>query len=308
MRRPFLALLIAFMLLTSTFLEAYIIVLKNGRKIYSSKPYELKEDGIYITLPNDMLILIRKDDIDFDATREINNPKAKPAAKAPDTEKKAVETPREIPKETHKDTVVETKPVQQEPEVTTVKTESREKTETNVPQDVKSQPQIKPEETQVKTEIPKKPPQTKPKPAVKNTDFGIPLESIDKNTITLDQLIEMARKVDWVYEGKCPICGGTGKSPLSTESVELVCTYCNGTGKGGKWNDDVLKIGDDCPWCVLGYDELSKGPCKNCLGTGRYLGLDKLRLFDIYDNEDSGDAPVKAKKTADNVSKGGGRK
>jgi hypothetical protein len=45
-------------------------------------------------------------------------------------------------------------------------------------------------------------------------------------------------------------------------------------------------IGDDCPWCVLGYDELAKGPCKHCLGTGRYLALEKL-IPHLVDGEKS---------------------
>jgi hypothetical protein len=290
MRRPSLILLIAFLLIASTSLEAYILVLKNGRKIYSAKPFEVKEDGVYFTLPNDMLIFIKKDDVDFNATKEINKPKTKPASNVTPEEKK----PAEIPKAN----IVEPKPAQPEAPPSETKTQTIEKTEPVVQQPVK------PAENALKDIEKKQLPKTQPKPAVKITDFGIPVESIDKSSITLDKLIEIARKVEWVYEGKCPMCGGTGKSSLSTGSVELVCTYCNGTGKGGKWNDDDLKIGDDCPWCVLGYDELSKGPCKNCLGTGRYLGLDRLRLFESNENKNNG-ASETQKDTTNGSTKGG---
>lgn len=285
MRKSAAALLIAMMLMFSIYVEAYIIVLKNGRKIFSPKPFEFKEDGVYFSLPNDMLIFIKKDDIDFKATEEINKPKrAIPSNKTPEkiqtgntsgehAERQAANTARENTSEIQPpppQVSTETVKPAQETQSSQIQTQSKKPQENNV----------KPSETAVK-------PPVKPKSETKKTDFGISVESIDKTSITLDQLIEMARKVEWIYEGKCPICGGTGKSPLSTSSVELVCTYCNGTGKGGKWNDDQLKIGDDCPWCVLGYDELSKGPCKNCLGTGRYLGLDKLPIFEIYDNKGS---------------------
>jgi hypothetical protein len=292
MRRLSFTLLIAFLMIASTFLEAYIIVLNNGRKIYSAKPFEVKEDGVYFTLPNDMLIFIRKDDIDFNATKEINKPKIKPAANVKVDEKKPAETPRAD--------VVEPKPVQSEAMPTGTKTQTIEKTEPAVQQPVK------PIENTIKDSNKKQLPQSQPRPAVKITDFGIPVESIDKSSITLDQLIEISRKVEWVYEGKCQLCEGTGKSSLSTGSVELVCTYCNGTGKGGKWNDDNLKIGDDCPWCVLGYDELSRGPCKNCLGTGRYMGLDRLRLFEFPENKNEG-VSGRVKDAANDSTKGGRR-
>jgi hypothetical protein len=292
MRRSSFILLIAFLLIASTALEAYILVLNNGRKIYSAKPFEVKEDGVYFTLPNDMLIFIRKDDIDFNATKEINKPKIKPVANVKLEEKKPPETP--------KADVVEPKPVASEAIPTVTKTQTMEKTEPAVQQPVKLAENI------VKAGSEKQPPKSQPRPAVKITDFGIPVESIDKSSITLDQLIEISRKVEWVYEGNCQLCGGTGKSSLSTGSVELVCTYCNGTGKGGKWNDDNLKIGDDCPWCVLGYDELSKGPCKNCLGTGRYLGLDRLQLFESNENKNNG-ASGTMKDTKNGSTKGGRR-
>ena len=292
MRRSSFILLIAFFLIASTALEAYILVLNNGRKIYSAKPFEVKEDGVYFTLPNDMLIFIRKDDIDFIATKEINKPKTKPAANVKVEEKKPAETPRVD--------VIEPKPVQSEAMPTGTKTQTIEKTEPAVQQP------IKPAENVVKAGSQKQPPQSKPKPVVRITDFGIPVESFDKSSITLDQLLEISRKVEWVYEGKCQLCGGTGKSSLSTGSVELVCTYCNGTGKGGKWNDDNLKIGDDCPWCVLGYDELSRGPCKNCLGTGRYLGLDRLRLFESNESKNEG-VSGRVKDAANDSTKGGRR-
>jgi len=292
MRRSSFILLIAFLLIASTILEAYILVLNNGRKIYSAKPFEVKEDGVYFTLPNDMLIFIRKDDINFNATKEINKPKTKPAANVKVEEKK--------PAETLKADVIEPKPVQSEAIPTVTKTQTIEKPDPAVQQPVK------PIETTIKDGNKKQPSQSQPKPAAKITDFGIPVESIDKSSITLDQLIEISRKVEWVYEGKCQLCGGTGKSSLSTGSVELVCTYCNGTGKGGKWNDDNLKIGDDCPWCVLGYDELSKGPCKNCLGTGRYLGLDRLRFFEFPENKNEG-MSGRVKDAANDSTKGGRR-
>ena len=285
MRRTLTALLIALFLSASVSLEAYILVLKNGRKIFSAKPFELKEDGVYFTLPNDMLILIKRDDIDFKATQEINKPKVKPTLKKPvgEAADKKPESSVQVP------------PVTVAPPPTDSAPPKSGQAE------IQSQPR-KPagEIVKTKTESPKELP--KPKTEAKKPDFGIPVETIDKSTITLDGLIEMARKVNWIYEGKCPICGGTGKSSLSTGSVELVCTYCNGTGKGGKWNDEVLKIGDDCPWCVLGYDELSNGPCKNCLGTGRYLGLDKLPIFEIYEN--NGDTPGSAKNISNTNSMG----
>jgi DnaJ-class molecular chaperone len=81
---------------------------------------------------------------------------------------------------------------------------------------------------------------------------------------------------------------------LSTATNPVVCTYCNGTGKGGHWNDETLKVGDDCPWCVLGYDELGKGPCRHCMGTGRYLGLDKLGFINVSEKKEK--RPGKTKK------------
>lgn len=284
MRRTVSALLIGLMLMVSISLEAYILVLKNGRKIYSSKPFELREDGVYFTLPNDMLILIKKDDIDFKATEVINKPKTKPA------QKKTVNETAEKKAE----------PVMPPPAITAQSKTDAAQTKIDRPE---TQPQSLPSTTEAaKAKTTPSKQMQRPKTEVKKPDPGIPVETVNQSSITLDGLIEMARKVDWIYEGKCPICGGTGKSSLSTGSVELVCTYCNGTGKGGNWNDENLKIGDDCPWCVLGYDELSKGPCKNCLGTGRYLGLDKLPIFEIYDNKVA--SPDSAKNISNNNSKG----
>jgi hypothetical protein len=290
MRRTILALLIALMLTATVSLEAYIIVLKNGRKIYSAKPFELKEDGVYFTLPNDMLILIKRDDIDFKATQDINKRKASTPSATPTVKKPTVE-----------ETAKTSGSSDQVSPIATAPSPATNEPPKSSQGEIQTQPQKQTGEiVKSKAETSRQSP--KPKAEPKKPDFGIPVETIDKSTITLDGLIEMARKVEWIYEGKCPICGGTGKSSLSTGSVELVCTYCNGTGKGGKWNDELLKIGDDCPWCILGYDELSKGPCKNCLGTGRYLGLDKLPIFEIYENK--GDTPGSANNISNINSKG----
>jgi hypothetical protein len=318
-------LILIILLMETTIFAGYILVLKNGKKIYSDNPFEIKEEGVYFTLPNDMLIFVKRRDIDFEATKALAEKLQKKVKDRILPEKSTLDN--SVTRQPEKEVIKETEPEKEQQEAapreivtekTTKISDSAELRKTNDSHLSKEEPEknttvleipktvVKdlPPAKSIKNEIPTStkimeqlnpstksvPEKTINKPIViekptaepltpRKVDFGISVDEL-KDNITLEEVIELAKKVKWNYEGKCPVCGGTGKSPLSTPTNEIVCTYCNGTGKGGAWNDDILKIGDDCPWCVLGYDELGKGPCRHCMGTGRYLGLDRLDLLD----------------------------
>ncbi len=295
------------MVFVTNLFAGYVIVLKNGRKIYSSTPFEFKENGVYVTLPSDMVLFIKKKDIDYEATRafikKLKERKKKSAAgrnvvaresqsKEPDVQQ-ATESPKGKPADeklpTGNQTVKTTVPAEKPIVKPRIKPEDQTK-----PVDKTSSAKVdrlKPDTT-TPPDLTKKEPGHKTGSALTKSrssfkeDYGLSIASMKKADLTLEDLIEKAKRVKWVYEGKCPLCGGTGKSVLSTPTNPVVCTYCNGTGKSGAWNDEYLKIGDDCPWCVLGYDELSKGPCRHCMGTGRYLGLEKLGFLLDVDREE----------------------
>jgi hypothetical protein len=283
---------VGFIFLLSISLHAYILVLKNGRKIYLKMPFEFKKEGVYFNLPNGTLIFVKRRDIDFEATEKINlrfrkkkieksvtKEEPKPVEKTDDAKPKAKEETKVTPPP-------EIKPVDQVPE----KMKIRDERVNEVKKIAEKKPEIK------KPDVVEKKPPEKKVIQKRETDYGIAVESINQDDIDIDQLIKMAQSVKWIYEGKCPMCGGTGVSPLSTRTNKIICTYCNGTGKGGKWNDGILKIGDDCPWCILGYDELAKSPCRHCMGTGRYLGLDRLQLFSEGEEvQSSNDEGIKRK-------------
>ncbi|MBN2135072.1 MAG: hypothetical protein JW737_05035 [Acidobacteria bacterium] len=295
------AFLIMLLFVSSSF-AGYILVLKSGRKIYSDKPFEEKENGVYVTLPNDMVVYIKKKDIDYEATKalveRIRKQKIERMQKEASVQKadepeivEKTESPPVVTVTESKNEII--KPKTEPPPSQPVKVENQNKTDTtstklgeitDSPKDI-TKKNIPTKTIPTKQESPEKTVKSNGSFRIKTgksifPDHGIPVESIDTATITLDELIDMARGVQWEYSGICPICKGTGNSPLSTTTNVIVCTYCNGTGKSGAWNDETLKIGDDCPWCVLGYDELGKGPCRHCLGTGRYLGLDRLNILE----------------------------